>query len=340
MHSCVIVSLPALVLVYCKHPYANHYVPLALRAVTQSQHVALGRRETFCPSVYSHAGVFVNARRLISFEACTPTRTILFRLAHKCSYFPPHSIIMRCFWRRCRNKGGIIWMRVIWYMVHASCLPCIEHLTHLPPGLPVPRFVFGHCQGVAVLSWWEIVSWQADQACWRAWQRGDAFFNQGCIEMRACVSLMNKKKEGDRKTNKETGRGVERWVWQIPLWGSLGMMLVDLARWWPVIDQHRAQVPRGTFTHQSWVNEGETAPGCMSTQSQDGERTLGAFVYLFPPICCILYNATVSQLNEAWGECSINSLRIGGHFCLRSSLLRCPAQKVVFWKVLDGNKAF
>lgn len=60
----------------------------------------------------------------------------------------------------------------------------------------------------------------------------------------------------------------------------------------------------------------ETASGCESTQSQDGERTPGAFVCLLPSICCMAYNAPARQPNEAWGECSINSLRIGGHSCL------------------------
>lgn len=52
-------------------------------------------------------------------------------------------------------------------------------------------------------------------------------------------------------------------------------------------------------SHQSWVKGGETSSGCEPTQSQDRKRTLGALVYLFLPICCILRNATVSQLNEA-----------------------------------------
>lgn len=43
VHSCVIVSLTALVLVYCKHPHASHYLSFPLSAVTPSQHVALGR---------------------------------------------------------------------------------------------------------------------------------------------------------------------------------------------------------------------------------------------------------------------------------------------------------
>lgn len=68
MHSCVIANLPALVLVYCKHPHANHPLHLAVRAATRGQHVAMGRLESCRWSLHSHAGAVVDAHSRLSHE--------------------------------------------------------------------------------------------------------------------------------------------------------------------------------------------------------------------------------------------------------------------------------
>lgn len=67
----VIVSLTALVLVYCKHPYASHYLSFPLSAVTPSQHVALGNAGTFVDA-HRHDSLvctYTHARQLKQFSS-------------------------------------------------------------------------------------------------------------------------------------------------------------------------------------------------------------------------------------------------------------------------------
>lgn len=74
VHSCVIANLPALVLVYCKHPHANHPLHLAVRAATPGQHVAMGRLESCRWSLHSHAGEVDAHSRLSPVYGCMLTR--------------------------------------------------------------------------------------------------------------------------------------------------------------------------------------------------------------------------------------------------------------------------
>lgn len=75
VHSCVIANLPALVLVYCKHPHANHPLHLAVRAATPGQHVAMGRLQSCRWSLHSHAGAVVDVHsRLSPVYSCLLTR--------------------------------------------------------------------------------------------------------------------------------------------------------------------------------------------------------------------------------------------------------------------------
>lgn len=86
-------------------------------------------------------------------------------------------------------------------------LPCTKVLTCLPAGAAVLLCVFGNFQGVGALSWkCETVSWQVDQARWRAWQRRDALFDQMYVEVCVTVCVWVREKKKARETAARAGR--------------------------------------------------------------------------------------------------------------------------------------
>lgn len=221
MHSCVITRLPALILVYCKQPHANHSTYLPLCGGTQWQHVAQGSFQRLWWSLHTHAGKFVQESiqfllGLFLLQKIDPQKqylSFLWPRKHPMSCF---CFIMGCFCRLCRNKDRLmIWGVPLTPVVFSVALasshlisgpqdinvyrptpPCNKVSTCLPAGLPASLCVFGFVQGVSVRPWkCETVFWQADLACWRAWQRRDVLFDQVC----GSECKWEKKKRGSRE---------------------------------------------------------------------------------------------------------------------------------------------
>lgn len=185
----------------------------------------LDSKPACCPGQVSHFSLklaltcrntFVDAHRQGSL-VYTETHAHL----HKQFFFNPHTncfisfswVRMRCFWSLYRDKGELMMGHMLQFLSAVShliiCpkditvyLPALMYQvsTCLPATLPVPWCVCGHFQGVGVLSWrWETVSWQADQACWRAWRRGDACIVRPGVHTGVCVCVLGRKKETRRE---------------------------------------------------------------------------------------------------------------------------------------------
>lgn len=218
MHSCVITRLPALTLVYCKQPHANHSTYLPLCGGTQWQHVAQGGFQRLRWSLHTHAGAFVRDSIQDFFAKTEPQkqyRSFLWPRKHPTSCF---CFITGGFCRLCRNKDRLmIWGVPLTPAVFSVALasshlisgpqdinvyrptpPCNKVSTCLPAGLPAPLCVFGFVQGVSVRPWkCETVFWQADLACWRAWRRREVLFDQVCVEV--SVNERSRREAGNRR---------------------------------------------------------------------------------------------------------------------------------------------
>lgn len=185
--------------------------------------------------------------------------------------------------------------------VYLPALSCTKASTCLLAGLPVPWCICGHFQGVGVLSWkCETVSWQADQACWRAWQRGGSMHcltrcAYRCVCVCLCVFQGGKRRqgEGEKKTvkgsrNEMTDFSVSLFRHQDDGWASM-MMNHDGSTQGPVAAWGCA--------HLSWVKGGETASGCKSTPRWR-EETWGICLFISSHM---LYPLQCYSESAQWG---------------------------------------